>query len=197
MDAGLRPAWILSLLLATCAGCSAHQAGEDAGHKERVERTTAMAITITSSAFQEGNPIPKPHTCEGVDISPPLQWQGVPDSTKSIALICEDPDAPRGTWIHWVLWGLPPTEHALAESVPRDPRLPSGARQGVNDFKETGYRGPCPPPGGPHRYYFRLFALDTIPDPPERASAADLRRAMEGHVIAEGALMGTYRRGSQ
>ncbi len=153
-----------------------------------------MAITMSSSSFQEGTAIPRAHTCDGEDTSPALRWQGVPKGAKSLALICEDPDAPRGTWIHWVLWGLPASERFLPERVSRDAKLKSGASQGLSDFKEVGYRGPCPPPGPPHRYYFRLFALDAMPTLLARASAADLRRAMEGHILAEGAIMGTYQR---
>jgi Raf kinase inhibitor-like YbhB/YbcL family protein len=163
----------------------------------RAGRESSMTITISSAAFEKGMPIPPEHTCDGEDHSPPLRWQGVPEQAKSLALICEDPDAPKGTWIHWVLWGIPVSERGLSQGMAKDGKLPTGAHQGLNDFKQLGYRGPCPPPGAPHRYYFRLFALDASPRVPERVSAADLRSAMEGHIVAEGALMGTYQRGSK
>src|SRR5262249_23044587 len=118
-------------------------------------------MRLTSSAFQEGKPIPTPYTGEGPDKSPALAWDGVPDGTKSFALICDDPDAPRGTWVHWVLFNLPADTRSLPEGVPTDDRLPSGALQGTTDFKRPGYGGPYPPPGKPHRYFFKLYALDT------------------------------------
>jgi Raf kinase inhibitor-like YbhB/YbcL family protein len=189
---------IVTACLLVAGGCSSGRSDSQGGAKQEAAGEKApMEIKISSPAFQEGKAIPKSNTCEGEDVSPALRWEGVPDSAKSLALICEDPDAPRGTWIHWVIWGIPAIEHSLPDRVPRSAKLPSGASQGLNDFKEIGYRGPCPPPGGPHRYFFRLFVLDSMPSPPERATAADLRRSMEGHILAEGALMGTYKRGSK
>ena len=153
-----------------------------------------MTMKVTSSAFQAGQPIPATYTCEGLDISPPLHWSGVPAAAKSLALICDDPDAPVGTWVHWVLYDLPVTTTDLAEKVPTSETLPTGAKQGINDFKRVGYGGPCPPPGKPHRYYFKLYALDADLALKPRATKAELLRAMEGHLLAEGQLMGTYQR---
>jgi Raf kinase inhibitor-like YbhB/YbcL family protein len=149
---------------------------------------------VTSSAFENGKPIPARYTCDGEDISPPLRWSGLPQGAKSIALIADDPDAPMGTWVHWVLWNLPPIAE-LQEAVPTTASLPSGAKQGISDFKRPGYGGPCPPRGGPHRYYFKLYALDAALDLPAGAKKSDLEKAMRGHILAEGQLMGTYRRG--
>ena len=152
-----------------------------------------MAIKITSSAFGEGGMIPKPYTCDGKDISPPLQWSGVPDSAKSLALICDDPDAPMGTWVHWVLYNLPGDLKELPEAIPSDKTLKNGATHGRNDFHKFGYGGPCPP-GGTHRYYFKLYALDTVLDLEPGATKAALLKAMEGHILAQGQLMGKYKR---
>lgn len=153
-----------------------------------------MKLTVTSSAFREGQSIPAKYTCQGEDVSPPLQWDAPPEGTKSLALICDDPDAPVGTWVHWVLYGLPPGTRQLPERVPARETLPDGARQGVNDFRRVGYGGPCPPPGKPHRYFFKVYALDRAVDLPPRATKAQLLQAISGHVLAEGQLMGTYQR---
>ena len=153
-----------------------------------------MTLKVTSSAFEFGQAIPARYTCEGGDSSPPLQWNGVPTDAKSLALICDDPDAPAGTWVHWVLFDLPGTTAELNEKVPTSETLPNGAKQGVNDFKRIGYGGPCPPPGKLHRYYFKLYALDTKLALKPHATKAELLRAMEGHLLAESELMGTYRR---
>jgi Raf kinase inhibitor-like YbhB/YbcL family protein len=151
-------------------------------------------MQLTSPAFREGDTIPKPYTCDGEDISPALQWSGAPDGTKSFALICDDPDAPRGTWVHWVLFHLPADSHELAEHVPVQSVLPSGAKQGTNDFRKIGYGGPCPPKGKPHRYFFKLYALDTLLDLPDGATKQQVLTAMKGHLLAEGQLMGEYGR---
>jgi Raf kinase inhibitor-like YbhB/YbcL family protein len=153
-----------------------------------------MTIQIASSAFTEGQTIPKKHTCEGADVSPPLEWTGVPGGAKSLALICDDPDAPMGTWVHWVLFNLPPDATALDENVPKKTNLENGARQGTSDFRRPGYGGPCPPPGKPHRYFFKIYALDTMLDLKAGAPKRDLEKAMQGHVLAQGQLMGTYKR---
>lgn len=153
-----------------------------------------MTLPLTSTAFTEGGPIPAQYTCDGTDISPPLKWSNVPPGTRSLALICDDPDAPAGTWVHWVLYGLPPTVTELSEGVPTTEATVNGAKQGLNDFRRIGYGGPCPPPGGPHRYFFKLYALDTALNLKARATKPELRRVMEGHILAEGQLMGTYKR---
>ena len=153
-----------------------------------------MSIKLVSSAFAEGQPIPRQHTCDGEDFSPPLHWSELPAGTRSLALICDDPDAPVGTWVHWVLYGLPATVTELPAKIPATETLPNGARQGLNDFHRVGYGGPCPPPSRPHRYFFKLYALDTELTLKPRSTKKDVLRAMEGHILAEGQLMGTYKR---
>ena len=153
-----------------------------------------MALELTSSVFQAGQPIPQQYTGDGKDVSPALKWTDPPAGTKSFALICDDPDAPRKTWVHWVLFNVPAESRELNEGVPAQETLPGGARQGKNDFGKLGYGGPAPPRGKPHRYFFRLYALDTMLDLSTGASKADLIKAMEGHVLSEAALMGTYAR---
>jgi len=151
-----------------------------------------MDINITSSAFEEGGLIPPKYTCDGDDISPPLQWDAGPEATKSIALISDDPDAPMGTWVHWVLFNLPPDTTHLHENIPPEEILPNGARQGISDFGRIGYGGPCPP-SGTHRYFFKIYTLDTELDLVAGAAKSDLINAMEGHILAEGQLMGKYK----
>jgi Raf kinase inhibitor-like YbhB/YbcL family protein len=118
----------------------------------------------------------------------------VPPAAKSLALICDDPDAPMGTWVHWVIYDLPPATAGLAEGMPKSPELANGAKQGMNDYKRLGYGGPCPPPGKPHRYFFKLYAFGAKPDLKPGLTKKDLLKAMDGHVLAEGQLMGTYQR---
>lgn len=153
-----------------------------------------MTIQLSSTAFGEGASIPKPYTGDGKNVSPPLRWADPPAGTKSFALVCTDPDAPRGTWVHWVLFNLPGDTRELSEAVPPQEALASGARQGKNDFRKIGYGGPAPPPGKPHRYFFTLYALDTLLDLPAGATRDQLTAAMQGHVLAEGQLMGRYGR---
>jgi Raf kinase inhibitor-like YbhB/YbcL family protein len=154
----------------------------------------SMAIKMTSTAFADGQPVPTRHTCDGDDLSPSLAWTGIPDGTKSIALIADDPDAPAGTWVHWVLYNLPATATELPEGVAKTEALDNGAAQGTNDFKRIGYGGPCPPPGSPHRYFFKLYALESRLELAPGATKQQLLEALDGHVIAEGQLMGTYKR---
>ena len=159
-----------------------------------------MAFTLSSPAFENGEPIPRRYTCEGDDISPPLDWSGVPAGTKSLALIVEDPDAPdpaapKRVWVHWVLYDLPDTTSGLPEGAGgRD--LPEGCREGLNDWKKLGYGGPCPPIGR-HRYFFRLFALDRVLGDLNHPTKAKLERAMDGHLLAAAELMGTYQKGRE
>lgn len=154
-----------------------------------------MSWTLTSQSFTQGGEIPVQHTCEGADTSPPLVWTEPPAATKGLALIVDDPDAPdpkapRVTWVHWVLYDLPPDSRGLSQDVSQ---LPAGTREGLNDWKRTGYGGPCPPVGR-HRYFFKLYALDTRLGDRGPLSKADLEKAMEGHVLAETQLMGTYQK---
>jgi hypothetical protein len=151
-------------------------------------------MKIVSRAFRDGQPIPAIHSCDGEDRSPPLTWSEVPVTTRSFVLIVDDPDASRGTWIHWVLFNLPADAVELSPGVPPMPELKSGARQGVNDSGAVGYAGPCPPPGSPHRYFFRLHALDCTLNVPPGVRRADVEQAMAGHVLADSVLMGTFQR---
>ena len=142
-----------------------------------------MVFTLTSSAFDSGTAIPEQYSCKGADDSPALQWSGAPAHAASFALIMDDPDAPAGTWVHWVLWNLPAKAHSLPEGVPKHEQLDGGARQGQNTFHKAGYNGPCPPAGATHRYFFRLYALDGKLDLAAGASRAQLDEAMKGHVL--------------
>jgi len=153
-----------------------------------------MKLRLTSTAFADGQPIPRKHTADDQDLSPALQWSEVPAAAKSLALICDDPDAPAGAWVHWVIYNLSSSTAGLAEGVPKSPELANGARQGINDFKRPGYGGPAPPAGKPHRYFFKLYALDLNPDLKPGLTKKDLLKEMEGHVLAEGQWMGTYQR---
>jgi Raf kinase inhibitor-like YbhB/YbcL family protein len=180
---------VLFAVLGLCA-C----AGERPTDAQPKNGASAMTIELTSSAFREGEIIPKPYTGDGKDQSPPLRWADPPAGTKSFALIADDPDAPRGTWVHWVLFNLPAETRELKEGVPTEKTLSNGAKQGTNDFKKIGYGGPAPPPGKPHRYFFKLYALDTALDLAPGATKDQVVAAMEGHVKGEGQLMGKYGR---
>lgn len=153
-------------------------------------------MKLTSPAFVDGGLIPVQHTCDGEDVSPALAWSGVPAGTKSFALICDDPDAPGKPWVHWVAYCIPGETHSLPEGLPtlKTLRQHGSMEQGVNDFKRIGYGGPCPPPGKPHRYYFKLFALNTPPEVGPGATKAEVERAMAGKVVDQAQLMGTYQR---
>jgi Raf kinase inhibitor-like YbhB/YbcL family protein len=153
-----------------------------------------MAFQFHSGSFDPGGTIPTRHTCDGPDTSPDLRWGKPPDGTESFALIAEDPDAPAGTWVHWVLYDLPATNREIPENIPKERDLTTGARQGRNDFGRIGYGGPCPPPGPPHRYVFRLYCLDRKLNLHAGATKAELEAAMEGHVLAEAKLVGKYGR---
>ena len=157
----------------------------------------AMSLSITSPAFQPGGPIPTQYTCEGRDASPPLAWNGVPAAAKSLVLIVDDPDAPdpaapRMTWVHWVLFNIPPGSGGLPDGV-ASKALPAGTAEGMTDFKRTGWGGPCPPIGR-HRYYFKLYALDATLTLKRHPTKKQVEQAMAGHVLAETQLMGTYQK---
>jgi Raf kinase inhibitor-like YbhB/YbcL family protein len=190
-----RIAWaviVTGILMVSCQAQDQSQPAADSS-KPEMEADSAMALTISSSAFDEAGMIPKKYTCDSVNVSPPLSWSGVPDGAQSIALTCDDPDAPSKTWVHWVMYNIPPDTGSLTEGVPRDPVLPNGAVQAFTDFNLVGYGGPCPP-SGTHRYYFKLYALDTKLELEGRVTKQVLLAAMEGHVLAEGVLMGRYAR---
>jgi len=163
-------------------------------HSSLKEEKMAMEMKVFSNAFLEGEAIPVKYTCDGQEVSPPLRWHNVPQGARSLALICEDPDAPSGVFVHWILFNLSPTVAELSEGVPTSEALEGGGKQGRNDFKRTGYGGPCPPRHGPHHYFFRLYALDTELRLDAGATKQEVTRAMEGHVLAAGHLMGTYKR---
>ena len=173
------------LLFCSCNGIEQADLGAEGGKN--------MEIKITSSAFENGGMIPAKYTCDGADVSPPLQWETVTEGTRSIALICDDPDAPMGTWVHWVLFNMPAEANELAENIPAEETLPNGAMQGVSDFGRIGYGGPCPP-GGTHRYFFKVYALDTKVDLQAGADKRQLLKAMEGHILSQGQLIGKYKR---
>ena len=154
-------------------------------------------LELTSPSFRDGETVPVRHTCDGEDLSPALRWTGAPVETRTFALVCGDPDAPRGTWVHWLIWNLPADTIELSEGMPPRPELPSGARQGLNDGGDLGYGGPCPPPGKPHRYFFSLYALGSALNLPPGINRSDLEAAMEGHILARGVIMGTYERRSR
>ena len=180
----LRWSCLLFLIPSSCAGGRSTHLNLDHG---------VFAVRLISTAFKEGESIPDQYTCEGANVSPPLRWDTVPAGTKSLALVCDDPDAGGDTWVHWVLFNVPPGVTRLEEDVPPEKQLPSGARQGTNSFGKIGYGGPCPPRGSkPHRYYFKLYALDTMLDLPAGADNQQLEKAMAGHELGRGQLMGRF-----
>lgn len=150
-----------------------------------------MTLTLSSSAFAPGKSIPEQFSCKGRNISPALAWSGAPSNTASYALILEDPDAPSGTFVHWVIYNIPAVSNGLSQAVPPTPTFDDGSAQGKNSGNRRYYDGPCPP-SGTHRYFFRLYALDTRLDFIPGATADELRKAMQGHILAQGELMGTF-----
>ena len=185
----MRRLWIVPILLTLVCSCSSRNA-----YTASKGKAGKMSIQVTSAAFNEGGSIPAKYTCDGINVSPPLKWASIPDTTKSIALIVDDPDAPRGDWVHWVVYDLPASLRELPEKVPPDEKiLGNGGRQGATDFGKIGYGGPCPP-SGTHRYFFKVYALDKLLGLAPGATKAQLLKAMEGHVLAEGQLMGKYKR---
>jgi len=178
------------LLIALALFCFGH--GKDQSNP-KPKKEGGKVMEIKSTAFKEGGMIPVKYTCDSTDISPPLSWDSIPEGAKSLALICDDPDAPAGTWVHWVLYDLPPDVKELPENVPPQKELENGAKQGITDFRKIGYGGPCPP-GGTHRYFFKLYALDKKLKQEAGLTKAQLLKAMEGHVLAESKLMGKYKR---
>jgi Raf kinase inhibitor-like YbhB/YbcL family protein len=153
-----------------------------------------MTLELKAPAFSHGSEIPRRFTCSGANVSPALNWSGVTPAAHSLALIADDPDAPAGTWTHWLIWNIPAHHTALLEGVPAKETLESGKCQGTNDFHRIGYGGPCPPPGKAHRYFFRLYALDTALDLKAGAGRQELEHAMKKHILAQAEWMGTFRR---
>ena len=158
------------------------------------DKTGKDNMQLTCTAFLEGGAIPAKYTCDATNVSPPLKWSGVPAEAKSFALIVDDPDAPSGTWVHWVLYDLPASASELPEDVAKSQYVAGGAKQGLNDFKHLGYGGPCPPHGKPHRYFFKLYALDSLLDLKPGLTKKGIETAMEKHILAQAQLMGTYQR---
>ncbi len=152
-------------------------------------------MKIISSAFNEGDTIPSKYTCDSLNVSPPLRWSSVPGGTKSFALVFEDPDAPMGTWVHWLIYNLPENILEMPENIPPIKNLPNGAVQSRNDFRKIGYGGPCPPMGT-HHYFFKIFALDCELKAEQEITRPELMRAISGHVLADAQLMGKYKRQS-
>jgi Raf kinase inhibitor-like YbhB/YbcL family protein len=185
----IRNAFLLAAILGGFQLLSSHALGAD-----KQTQTNVQVLRVSSPAFQTGKPMPAKYTCDSANVSPPLAWSGAPPTTKSFALICEDPDAPKRTFTHWVMYNIPATETQLAEGLPSSDTLPSGAKQGMNDFNRAGYGGPCPPPGNAHRYLFKVYALDAAPNLMAGASKKDLLKAMNKHILAQGELTGTYAR---
>lgn len=151
-------------------------------------------LTVSSTSFPAGTEIPKQFTCAGEDISPQLSWSGAPSSVQAFALIADDPDAPAGTWTHWVLYDLPSSTTSLNEGLSKSEQLPDGSKQGRNDFRRVGYNGPCPPAGKPHRYFFKVYALDQKLNIKPGAARNEIEKSMRGHILAQGEYTGTYKR---
>jgi Raf kinase inhibitor-like YbhB/YbcL family protein len=171
-----------------------HTTDAGASHPALINGDPTMPLAISSPSFTDGGTIPKQFTCDGADLSPQLAWTDPPAGTHSLALLVDDPDAPVGNWNHWTVWNLPPTLHGLSENVEKVAQLADGTMQGTNDFRKPGYNGPCPPAGKPHRYYFKLFALDTKLDLKSGSQKKALEAAMKSHILAETQWMGRYGR---
>ena len=180
-------------LMITASIVACHSQSKPATPVAETATPNKNELKLTSVAFQQGQPIPRQYTCDGINVSPPLEWSGVPKSARTIAIIADDPDAPSGTWVHWVLYNLPADNIGVVENVPSTETLKAGAFQGKNDFGKIGYGGPCPP-SGTHRYFFKVYALDSDVPLTAGATKADLEKAMSGHIVLQGQLMGTYRR---
>ena len=180
------------LLLMFAAACAKQPATSTQNPPRQSPGNTPEAMKLISSAFAEGQRIPRQYTCDGVNVSPPFEWSGIPKSAQTLAIIADDPDAPAGTWVHWVLYNLPAANIGMVENLPQDETLKAGGFQGKNDFEKIGYGGPCPP-SGTHRYFFKIYAIDMELPLKAGATRADVEKAMADHVVAQAQLMGTYR----
>jgi len=158
---------------------------------QKKDESRNAKMKVTSTAFKEGGLIPSKFTCDGDNLSHELSWSGAPDNTKSFAIVCDDPDAPSGDWVHWVIYNIPPDVREFPENTPRDKTLDNGAKQGKNDFGKTGYDGPCPQ-GGTHRYYFKVYALDIMPDSDPGLTRDELKQVMQNHILDQMTLLGKY-----
>lgn len=188
----MRALIFISLLFLFCS-CQKENSEITTKEKPQNEERSSIKMKITSSSFKEGELMNEKYTCDGENISPQLLWTDIPANTKSLALISDDPDAPAGDWVHWVIYNIPPTTTELREHYPRDKELSDGTKQGKNDFGKIGYDGPFPP-GGTHRYYFKLYALDIVLEKDYGLTKKELQKAMEGHILAEASIMGKYKR---
>ncbi|HEX6908546.1 MAG TPA: YbhB/YbcL family Raf kinase inhibitor-like protein [Terriglobales bacterium] len=187
-----RFALLAAFLLLASAICPADDATAAPSSPQPGRR--AMSFVLETKAFPKGGEIPRKYTCSGEDVSPGLSWSGAPRGARSFVLSVEDPDAPSGTFTHWIVYDLPPGAHQLPENVPKTGDLSDGGHQGRNDFRRLGYGGPCPPPGKPHRYFFKVFALDSTLNLPAGASRQEVEQAMHGHLLAQAELMGKFAR---
>ena len=187
---------IVLAALVAALGCEPGEPPKGGKAPTTKEGGQAMGITVTSTAFAQGQAIPRKHTGEGADVSPPLAWTGVPGGTREIVLICDDPDAPTPEpWVHWVIYGIAPASAGLPEGVAKEESLAAGSKQGMNSWPKLGYNGPMPPPGhGTHHYHFKVYAVDAPTGLAPRATKKAVLAAIEGHVLAETELMGTYER---
>ena len=185
---------LVLLTLVAAVGCAIQQkARQETAASASTPQTTGGSIKLTSTSFKESEPIPRQYTCDGVNVSPPLEWSGLPKTAKTLAIIADDPDAPAGTWVHWVLYNLRSDNIGMVENLPATDELKAGGFQGKNDFGKIGYGGPCPP-SGTHHYFFNIYALDSELPLKAGATKAEVEKAMEGHVVAQGKLIGTYRK---
>jgi Raf kinase inhibitor-like YbhB/YbcL family protein len=191
------------LLFCSCSGSNRQPAGENRSSPEATNANAStnanegpggkMNMKLTSTAFQHGGMIPAKYTCDGTNVSPPLEWSDAPQTAKSFALICDDPDAPGKTWVHWVVFDLPANRTSLPENVPPQDAITGGGKHGTNDFKKIGYGGPCPP-SGTHRYSFRIYGLDTELKLDSKTTKDQLLQAMKDHILAQGESLGRYKR---
>lgn len=188
MDKRLGGAGLMLMILVALGACGTAQP------KGQVQEAIQMELQLESSAFKAGETIPRRYTCDGDDVSPPLSWAEPPPGTESFTLILDDPDAPVGTWDHWLLFNIRAASRSLVESVPPGAVVDGVGLHGANSWGNVGYGGPCPPQGPAHRYFLRLYALDTVLDLEAGASKGEIERAMQGHILAEGELMGQYGR---
>jgi len=176
------------VLLAVPCGCDARDS-----HAAGKKGETIMTLNVSSAAFADGGLIPARYTADGENVSPPVRWEAAPEGTESIAIISDDPDAPGGTWVHWLIWNIPAGQTDIRENIPPEETLSNGAVQGTTSFGSVGYGGPAPP-SGTHRYYFKVYALDTRLDLGPKAVKKDLEKAMQGHILSQGQVMGRYSR---
>ncbi len=183
--------FLIIALLVLSSGCISDQPEQETQTKEE---TIMEQISISSDAFKDGTSLPVEYTCDGEDRSPALSWDTIPAGTQSIALIVDDPDAPGKTWVHWVIYNIPANTTGLPAAVPKNKTLDDGSLQGKNDFGRIGYNGPCPPPGKPHRYFFKVYAMDTTLSLKRGATKSQLEATMSGHILAQGEMIGKYGR---